>query len=150
MIERQVAMCVFCAPEDARDAVAALKAAGFPPEVVRFLAPETDAASVQAVSKPEKAGAGAAAGALAAGLPGGLAGWLIGLSTVAIPGALVGMGIPHDEARYYEQEVRGGRSLVAVRDGGRAAEADQVMHCHAGYDVQHGLYAPSATTAAGW
>jgi uncharacterized membrane protein len=109
-------------------------------------------------------------------LLGGLAGWLIGLSTFAIPGvgpfigagallstfgglavgaglgaiagALVGMGIPEDEARYYEQEVRGGRSLVAVRDSHRAGEADQVMHRHGGYDVQHGQQAPAATTAA--
>ena len=43
MIERRVAVCVFNAPEDARDAVAALKEAGFPPEVISLLAPGRDA-----------------------------------------------------------------------------------------------------------
>jgi hypothetical protein len=53
MIERRVAVCVFNAPEDARDAVAALKEAGFPPEVISLLAPE---AAVAPVDKDVKAG----------------------------------------------------------------------------------------------
>jgi hypothetical protein len=32
----------------------------------------------------------------------------------AIAGALIGMGIPKDEAEWYEQEVRGGRTLLTV------------------------------------
>jgi hypothetical protein len=37
---------------------------------------------------------------------------------------------------YYEDEVRKGRSLVAVH-GQRAAEADGIMHRFGGYDVKH-------------
>ena len=175
MIERRVAVCVFYAPEDARDAVAALKEAGFPPEVVSLLAPEAAVAQVDKTSKQERAREGALTGAVAGGLFGGLAGWLVGLGTLAIPGigpfvaagalaaaiggaalgaglgaiagALVGMGVPENEARYYEQEMRGGRSLVAVRDGQRTDEADRIMHRHGGYDIQHREQAAAARGA---
>jgi hypothetical protein len=84
MIERRVAVCVFYAPEDARDAVAALKEEGFPPEVVSLLAPEAAVTPVDKTSKQEKAREGALTGAVAGGLFGGLAGWLVGLGTLAI------------------------------------------------------------------
>ena len=74
-----------------------------------------------------------AAGALATTL-GGAA---IGAGVGAIAGALIGMGIPEEEARYYEEEVRGGRTLVAVRADGRLDEADGILHDHGAYDVQH-------------
>jgi uncharacterized membrane protein len=165
MTERRVAVCVFYGPEAARDAVVALRDAGFPADEISLIAPEAVAAPVAGRAKTEKAKEGALSGAVAGGLFGGLAGWLVGLGTFSIPGigplvaagalagliggaalgaglgaiagALVGMGVPEDEARYYEKEVRGGRSLVAVRDGRRNDEADQIMHRHGGYDVQH-------------
>jgi uncharacterized membrane protein len=169
MIERRVAVCVFYGPEAARDAVVALREAGFPADDISLIAPDTAPVAVsegaKESSKKEKAREGAITGAVAGGLFGGLAGWLVGLGTFAIPGvgplvaagalagviggaavgaglgaiagALVGMGVPEDEAKYYENEVRGGRSLIAVRDGGRADEADRIMHRHGGYDVQH-------------
>jgi uncharacterized membrane protein len=128
-------------------------------------APVAVAESSKEGSKKEKAREGAVTGAVAGGLFGGLAGWLIGLGTFSIPGvgpfiaagalagavggaalgaglgaiagALVGMGVPEDEAKYYENEVRGGRSLIAVHDRKRTDEADRIMHRHGGYDVQH-------------
>jgi uncharacterized membrane protein len=174
MIERQVTVCAFYTPDDARDAVAAMREAGFPAEAISLLAPEA-AVAVEADTKGERAREGAAAGAVAGAFVGGLAGWLIGLGTVAVPGvgpfiaagalataiggAIVGaglgavggapvsMGLPEDEARYYEREVRTGRSLVTVRNGQRAEQADQIMHSHGGYDVQHGQRAPAASGA---
>jgi uncharacterized membrane protein len=180
MIERRVAVCVFYGPEAARDAVVALREAGFPADDISLIAPGAapvaDAESSEESSKKEKAREGAITGAVAGGLFGGLAGWLVGLGTFAVPGvgplvaagalagviggaalgaglgaiagALVGMGVPEDEAKYYEKEVRGGRSLVAVRDGRRTDEADQIMHSHGGYDVQHREQSAAASSTA--
>jgi uncharacterized membrane protein len=180
MIERRVAVCVFYGPEAARDAVVALREAGFPADDISLIAPDAapvaDAESSKEGSKKEKAREGAITGAVAGGLFGGLAGWLVGLGTFAVPGvgplvaagalagviggaalgaglgaiagALVGMGVPEDEAKYYEKEVRGGRSLVAVRDGRRTDEADQIMHSHGGYDVQHREQSAAASSTA--
>jgi hypothetical protein len=165
MMMREVAVCVFYDPEAAADAMAALQEAGFAGGDVSMLTPEKEH------DKGHKAREGAVTGALAGGLFGGLAGWLVGLGSLAIPGvgpfvaagalasaiggaaigaglgaiagALVGMGVPEDDAKYYEQEVRKGRSLVAVR-GKRTDEADGIMHRFGGYDRQH----PQAASAA--
>jgi hypothetical protein len=158
MMTREVAICVFYEPEAAANAMAALQEAGFAGNDVSMLTPEKEH------DKGHKAREGAVRGAVAGGLFGGLAGWLVGLGSLAIPGvgpfiaagalatalggaaigaglgavagALVGMGVPEDEAKYYEQEVRNGRSLVAV-GGKRTEEADGIMHRFGGYDRQH-------------
>src|SRR5438270_8798938 len=162
---REVVVCVFYDPEAARDAMNELQAAGFRGEDVSVLSPQARH------DKGARAREGAAAGAVAGGLFGGLAGWLVGLGSLAIPGvgpfvaagalaaaiggaalgaglgaiagALVRMGIPEKEARYYEQEVRNGRTLLAVRGKERNDEADRIMHNHGGYDVQHPQNAPA-------
>ena len=54
----------------------------------------------------------------------------------AIAGALVGMGIPEEEAKYYEGEVKSGRTLVTVRADGRSAEATQLLRLHGAYDME--------------
>jgi hypothetical protein len=71
----------------------------------------------------------------------------IGAGVGAIAGALVGMGIPEEEARYYKQEVRGGRTLLAVRAGGRMEEADELLHRYGAYDVQHRDRAATSSAA---
>src|SRR5262245_37305391 len=59
------------------------------------------------------------------------------------------MGIPEDEAKYYEDEVRGGRTLVAVRAGERMDEADRILHDFDADDVEHRDRAPTGTGAMG-
>jgi hypothetical protein len=158
MMVREVAVCVFYDPEAARAAMAALQGAGYAGDDISMLTPDKEA------DKGHKAREGARTGAIAGGLFGGLAGWLVGLGSLAIPGvgpfvaagalatalggaalgaglgavagALVGMGVPEREAKYYEDEVRKGRSLVAVR-GKRTDEADGIMHRFGGYDAKH-------------
>jgi hypothetical protein len=179
MSTRTVAVCVFYEPVGARDAIDALRDAGFDKNDISLLTPDGGTRAVdsgrtgeRASDGKEKAKEGAVTGALTGGLFGGLAGWLVGLGALAVPGvgpfvaagalaaalggaalgaglgaiagALVGMGVPEDEAKYYEQEVRGGRSLVAVRGGERTNEADSIMHRHGGYDRQHAQSASSA------
>ena len=55
--------------------------------------------------------AGATSGAVAAGLI----------------GALVGLGIPESDARFYEGEVKSGRTLVTVRSPTRPAEVAEIL-----------------------
>jgi hypothetical protein len=101
----------------------------------------------------EGAGLGAAAGAsvgagvglaAAAGLipaigpavaGGALIGWLAGMGTGAaagsLVGALVGLGIPEEEGRWYESELKAGRTMVTVQDADeRAEDARSILRRH--------------------
>jgi len=100
-----------------------------------------------------KAPEGAAAGVGTGLLAGGALGWLAGIGSLAIPGlgpliaagpiagaltgaavvgtvggiagALIGMGIPDEDARRYENRVRSGNALISVHTES-VAEADRV------------------------
>jgi len=67
-------------------------------------------------------------GILATSLVGGAAGWLVG--------GLAGLGIPHDEAEYYEGRVQRGAALVTVDAAGRDAEARQILLRDGAEDLQ--------------
>lgn len=64
------------------------------------------------------AAGGAAGGAAAGGLVGGLIGW----------------GVPEEDAKYYEGEVKAGRYLVTVDSRERAGDVSGVFTRHGGYD----------------
>ena len=66
--------------------------------------------------------------ALAVGtLAGILAGATIGVASGGLIGGLIGLGLSEEEAAHYEQELRGGRILVAVHAGGRELEAAAIL-----------------------
>lgn len=77
-----------------------------------------------------------AGGALASalGVAGGTAaaGAGIGAATGGVLGALVGLGVPHDEARYFEQGFREGGIVVSVDPRGREADAREILEAHDG------------------
>ena len=97
-----------------------------------------------------------AEGALTGGVLGGAAGLLAGMASLLIPGvgpflaggllatvltgavaggllgALINAGIPENEARYYDEAVRGGQILVTVRAGSRATEAMMILERNGG------------------
>jgi len=50
-------------------------------------------------------------------------------------GGLVGMGIPEEEAQYYEEEFKAGRTLVTVQADGRYTEAAAILRRHGAYDM---------------
>src|SRR4029078_4074251 len=50
-----------------------------------------------------------------------------GAAVIGLVGALVGLGIPEEDARFYEDEVKGGRFLVMVDARDREAEAWAIL-----------------------
>jgi len=56
-----------------------------------------------------------------------------GAAVAGIVGALVGLGIPEEEAQYYEQEFKAGRTLVTVQANGRYDEAMTILRRHGSY-----------------
>jgi len=57
-----------------------------------------------------------------------------GAAIVGIAGALVGWGIPEDDATFYENEVKGGRYLVVVDTKDRQDQARGILHGRGGFD----------------
>jgi hypothetical protein len=126
-----------------------LRRAGFPNEHIGVLAPD-------GTNGTTHAGEGMAAGALTGGTVGALAGLAVagglipgigpvvaggilggvlastatGAAAGGALGGLIGLGIPEDEARHYEAQLRDGRTLVVVQEKLRLPEAmDILRHC---------------------
>jgi hypothetical protein len=59
-----------------------------------------------------------------------------GAATGGLAGALIGMGVPKDEAQFYESELQAGRTIVTVEAGARHDEVTAVMRQYGGYDIQ--------------
>ncbi|HVA92941.1 MAG TPA: hypothetical protein VNL71_24240 [Chloroflexota bacterium] len=64
------------------------------------------------------------AGGVLITLLGGGAGWLIG--------GLAGLGIPEEDARYYQEQVESGRALVSVLAGDQEEDAVRILLRHGG------------------
>lgn len=71
-----------------------------------------------------------------------------GAAIGGIFGAMTGLGISEDEARYYEKAFNEGKALVAVKAGTRASEAASILRKHGGYDLQNRGDAPIQTKGA--
>ncbi len=71
-----------------------------------------------------------AGGALIALLASAGAGATVG----TLVGGLVGLGVPEDDANYYEGEVHAGRYVVTVDAGSRSAEVKSMFNRYEGYD----------------
>lgn len=82
-----------------------------------------------------------AGGVLAAFFGGAIAGTAVG----GIFGALTGLGVSEDEARFYEREFNSGRAIVAVRAGSRGAEAADILVRAGGGHVHAELHTPVQT-----
>jgi len=162
MQSRDTVVAVFEDRDDAQDAINALRDAGFRADDISILARDRDTAGQLADDTGTEMATGAATGALAGGLLGGVAGWLVGIGALAIPGvgpiiaagplaaalggaaigaagggivgALTGMGIPEDEAKYYDEEFRRGGIVITAQARGRYDEARRILHEHGGRD----------------
>jgi uncharacterized protein (TIGR02271 family) len=164
--ERSTVVGVFHDRDDAREAIEALKDDRFAADSISILSPDKHTTEGIAEETGTHAGPGAATGAVTGGVLGGLGGWLVGIGALAIPGvgpliaagafatalggaalgagvgaiagALAGMGVPKEEADYYEGEVKSGRTLVTVRSDGRYDDAQRIMREHGAYDIESG------------
>ncbi|MBV9119387.1 MAG: YsnF/AvaK domain-containing protein [Chloroflexi bacterium] len=107
------------------------------------------------------AGIGAAAGAVLTGLipgigpflaggilAGVLGGAAAGAAAGGLIGALTGMGVPKEEAEYYNREFEAGHTVVTVRADSRYAEAQAIMDRFHARRAGTGLGSSHATTAS--
>ncbi len=149
-----VVVGVFATREEAQRAVEDLQRAGFDLDSVGFAsqdhsaeAEEIPVEDIEEMNEDATAGAvsGVAAGGLLGGLLGAGASLLIpgvgpvvaagilaaGVAGGAFAGGVVGpfvsMGIPEEEAQYYDREFRAGRSIIAVNAGNRQSEAREIL-----------------------
>ena len=83
-----------------------------------------------------------AGGVLASFFGGAIAGTAVG----GILGAMTGLGVSEDEARFYERHFNEGKAIVAVKPGARAAEAGEILRRHGGYDLHNRQVSPVDTT----
>ena len=152
---------------EAQAALQDLEGSGFTREHLNLVAYDGSGEYSDLVKGGNELGSNTTKGATA----GGVAGLLIGLAAVAIPGigpivaagpiaaalagagvgaaaggmlgALADMGVPGHEAKYYQEAIRRGGTLLIVRAGGEMAEqAQSVLDRHGAIDLdQH---------SAGW
>lgn len=163
--DRRTVLAVFEETDKAIAALNGLRDDGFTADQVSVVA--RDEATTRAMAdNSELVSAEAGKGALVGTLLGGLAGWLIGLSSLAIPGigpvigagiigaalagagigaaaggligALGAYGIPEEDARGYEEEVRQGRVLLTVHaaDDRQTLRADTILTGAGGQQVR--------------
>jgi len=151
---------VFTSREAADRAVADLKNAGYRDNQIGVVAKDSRGNTVKTDGSgnnaPEGAAIGVAAGAGAMALGslamsfgiipvigpilavGPLAAALIsaagGAAAGGLVGALVGWGIPEEDAKYYESEVKAGRFLVTVDQDDRSSDTHGVFSRHGGYN----------------
>jgi hypothetical protein len=151
---------VFDTRAEAEQAIRELRIAGFPEDKIGMVARDSAGRMVDARSGETLAEEGAAAGAVIGAGAGALVGLGVlsgtipvigpvlaigtlgtillnaagGAALLGLVGALVGLGIPEDDARYYETEVHGGRFLVTVEAGNRRTEAWDILFRAGGYN----------------
>jgi hypothetical protein len=149
---------VFDTAEQAQKAVNELRRAGYSDDQIGVVSHNQDGSPK--VATGSKAGEGAVAGlATGAGvgalwglgilsgvLPGigpAIAGGTLGIllssaaagaAAAGVAGALVGLGIPDEDAAFYEGEFKTGRTLVTVQGGPRADQARTLLTAHGAYD----------------
>ena len=70
-----------------------------------------------------------------------------GIVTKALLQDLLRLGVPQDEASYYDREYEAGRAIVSVRADGREQEARAILRNSGAYDYYtQGGFAPAAST----
>jgi len=151
---------VFYTRAEAEKAIDDLKRAGFSDGSIGMLARNEKGEVVHEKGGETMAEEGAAAGAIAGAGAGALVGAGIiagvipvigpvlalgtlgtilvnaagGAAIAGIAGALIGWGIPEEDAKYYEEQVKGGRFLVTVDAADRRDEAWAILHRMGGYN----------------
>ena len=171
--------CVIGVFEDrlaAERAVSDLEDAGFSGREIGFALRGSDVVrgGIATDAVGTKDGAGAAKGMVAGGVTGGILGAAAallvpgagpfiaaGILTTALGasaagaavggmlGAMSGLGVSEEEALFYENELKCGRAIVAIRNANRAQKATEILRAHGGYDVARCRDAGTASPGGG-
>lgn len=173
--QRMTAVGVFENPEDAQKAVKELKRAGFREDEIGIAGRDSKTVSggTEVKDKGSHATTGAAAG-LAAGagigalwgigiiagllpaigpaIAGGTLATILssaaaGAAAVGLAGALIGLGLPEEEAKYYEGEFHAGRTIVTVRSETKYDEAVAILRRFGAYDYTSASSRPTARSS---
>lgn len=146
----------------ARQAIEELRAAGFSDKQIGFISHDrekghanTASEGTTGSSEAARAGTGAVAGGALGGILGAAAallipgvgpiiaggilgatvgGVVIGAAAGGLIGALTKIGVPEEEAHYYNQEFEAGRTIVTVKAPERSEEARAILRRNGGYD----------------
>lgn len=160
-LPHQTVVGVFENVSYAQDAVRNLRDQGFTEDEIGVIGRHSNEVKAAAEMNESAAGAGAAAGAMAGAGVGAL--WGLGIIAGALPaigpviaggalasilasaagsaavggvvGALAGLGVPEEDAKFYDTEMQSGRTIVTVRAGSRAEEATRILRLNGGYDI---------------
>ncbi|NLY56253.1 MAG: hypothetical protein GX058_07070 [Firmicutes bacterium] len=152
-------VATFSSSDDAEQAVNALKEAGFSDEEISVVA--RDDGGQDGDDDGFGMGQNLTGGTATGGALGGLAGLLAGAGALAIPGigpiiaagpiaaglsgavmgglagGLIDLGIPEERGQYYEDRVREGDILVAVKaDDDQADQADRILNDYGADEVE--------------
>lgn len=73
-----------------------------------------------------------------------------GVAAGGLVGGLIGVGIPEHEAKYYEGEVKSGRTLITVHADTRSTEAWTILQSHGAYNKQTAAVSSSKAAATGY
>jgi len=176
-VKRTTAVGVFADRQHAQQAVSELRRLGFREEQIGVASRggETIEGATTTNTKGSHAAAGAATGVAAGAGLGAL--WGIGIIAGVLPaigpaiaggalaailssaaagavvaglaGALIGMGVPEEEAKYYEGEFHSGRTIVTVKADGRYDEAVAVLRRNQGYDYSQRQATTETRSSAG-
>jgi len=173
MTQRSTVMGVFESHAQADRAVDALRRAGFQNDRIGVVARnEKGTVTTTGAGEETYAEEGAIAGAVAGAGIGGLVGLGViagvipvigpaiaagtlgtillnaagGAAIATVTGALIGLGIPEEEAEYYEGELKSGRYLVTVQADNRAGEAWSILQQHGAYNCQNKAAGTVCTT----
>jgi len=159
---RSVVVGVFEDENRARQAVEDLRAAGFRDDQIGYAVRGNEGGQTTTVTRDDggNAGGGAVTGAVSGGILGtilgaaaallipgigpvvaggilgaALTGAAVGAAAGGLLGALTGMGVPEEEANYYNTEFESGRTIVTVQAGNRGQEAQAILRRNGAYDA---------------
>jgi len=162
MNQRSTVVGVFADRVQAEQAVTELHHLGFTDDQIGYVV--RDARGTSDTLTPgnkdsetaERAAVGAASGGVAGGIIGAaasllipgvgpaiaggilaatLGGVVVGAATGGIVGALTGMGVPEEEARYYQGEFEAGRTIVTVNAPGQEQAVKDVLRRFGAHDA---------------
>ena len=151
----ETVVALFADQPDAERGIQALTAAGFSDQQIGVAMRDKKQQEKLTEGTGTQAAEGAATGAMGGGVLGGVVGLLAGVGALAIPGigpiiaggalastlagagigaaaggligALAGMGVPDEDARYFERGFKEGGVLVTVEAGGDGVRARQAL-----------------------